>query len=99
MSKLGALVTAAFLEGFFLAISTKIGTDVSPVGIFEKVVIALEPIIIPQTQWVFDYGPMILSGVLWLVIFVDIERVGRKIGTLIFIAITVGTYALIMFYF
>jgi hypothetical protein len=99
MSRLGALVSAAFLEGFFLAISTKIGTDVSPVGIFENIMIALEPIIIPQTQWVFDYGPMILSGVLWLVIFVDIERVGRKRGAAIFIIITVGTYALIMHYF
>lgn len=92
MSHWYAVFSAAVLEGFFLAVQSKTGLDVSLFGITNMIFDVLEPLIVEQTQWIFDYGPILVGGLVFLSTFYSIWRVKIKYGLPVFIGITVAIY-------
>jgi len=92
MSHWYAVFSAAVFEGFILAVQSKTGVDASLSGITNIIFDALEPIVVEQTQWIFDYGPIIVGGIVFLSTFYSIWRVKIKYGLPVFLGITAAVY-------
>lgn len=91
-----AFFLPAFANGLFLAIITKTGMDISPAGLGLRIFSALDPYVTEQNVMIFRFAEIGLFILPWLSYVVIFLKFGLR-GLIVFTAIVVGSYILILY--